>query len=70
MYGAGIASLSARRFAMLATALTPAVNSETNRSYQPLAVAVLSPLSDLADSFKVLPGFEHTHSSFAPPKNR
>jgi hypothetical protein len=58
MYGAGIAALSARRDAMLATTLLPAVGTETSRKAEPLAVAVLSPLTQLADGFKVLPGLE------------
>jgi hypothetical protein len=58
MYAAGIAALSARRFGMLAAALMPRVHGESSSSYEPLVSAVLTPLNNLIENFKALPGHE------------
>jgi hypothetical protein len=58
MYAAGIAALSARRFDMLAVTLTARVHGESGSNYEPLVSAVLTPLTNLAESFKGLPGHE------------
>jgi hypothetical protein len=58
MYAAGIAALSARRFDMLGVILTPCVHGESGSSYEALSSAVLTPLTNLGENFKALPGHE------------
>jgi hypothetical protein len=58
MYAAGIAALSARQFDMLGVTLTPRVHGESGSSYEALVSAVLTPLTNLGENFKALPGHE------------
>jgi hypothetical protein len=58
MYAVGIAALFARRFDILAVTLTARVHGESGSNYEPLVSAVLAPLTNLDESFKVLPGHE------------
>ena len=61
MYSAGIAAIAKQNYLALKIVLTTSVQTETHSKCRALVIPVMSNLSDVHDTFKILPGHENQY---------